>query len=389
MFPISGSSVESEGMRVVVIGAGAVGLAVARELAVGGHEVFVLEAASHPGAGTTSRNSEVVHAGLYYRPGSLKARLCVEGRRLLYEYLERNFVGFRKCGKLVVAAEAGEVAALEAVAANAAACGAEGLELLAGEEVRRRQPAVRCVAALWSPETGIMDSAGFVRALRADLERAEGTLVLHARVCGAERRAERYQLAVEIGGERELFDCDLVVNSAGLEADRVARMPLAEEPTDLPSHRYVRGSYVRVWWPRGAIEPPDCLVYPLPNFHGTGLGIHLTLDLSGGLRLGPDTEELPERLEDYAISDSIVPRFEAAARRYLDLPAGVSFSPDFAGIRPVRSGAAPFRDFYIAEESGRGLPRWVNLLGIESPGLTASLAIGDVVAAMAKDEACA
>jgi L-2-hydroxyglutarate oxidase LhgO len=366
-------------MRVVVIGAGVVGLAVGRELAARGNEVFVLEATGHPGSGTTSRNSEVIHAGLYYRPGSLKADLCIEGRRILYDYLERRQVDFRKCGKLVVAVDPSELPALEALLANAKAAGAEGVDFISEAEARRRQPAVRSVGALWSAETGILDAAGLVRALRADLERADGMLVLHARVCGAERAGFGYQLAVEIGEESEAFDCDVVVNAAGLAADRVARLAFGDEPqAGLPSHRYVRGSYVRVWWPRAA-APPDCLVYPLPNHGGTGLGVHLTVDLSGGLRLGPDTEVLPDRIEDYTVAEAVVPRFVEAARCYLEFPPDVSFSPDFAGIRPVRDEETAFKDFYIAEESARGLPGWVNLIGIESPGLTASLAIGRYV----------
>jgi L-2-hydroxyglutarate oxidase LhgO len=359
-------------MRVVIIGAGAVGLATGRELAAAGHETFVLEAAAQPGTGVTSRNSEVIHAGLYYPPSSLKARLCVEGRRMVYEYLERKGEGVRRCGKLVVASDAAEIPRLEALHANAVRCGVEGLELVDAAEVRRRQPAVRAAAALWSPETGILDAHGLVRALRGDLERAGGTLVTNARVRGAERTASGYRLDVEIGGEREPFACDAVVNAAGLAADLVARLPGGGDP---PSQRFVRGSYARLRWPRGAVAPPSCLVYPLPNHDRPGLGIHLTIDLAGGLRLGPDAEDLEGRAEEYPVPGDVVSRFEAAARRYLDLPDGAELTPDYAGIRPVRVGD---RDFHIAED----LPGWVNCIGIESPGLTAALAIGRYVAAL-------
>jgi L-2-hydroxyglutarate oxidase LhgO len=358
--------------RVAVVGAGAVGLAAARELASRGLEVFALEAVARPGSGVTSRNSEVIHAGLYYAPGSLKARLCVEGRDRLYDYLARRGEGVRRCGKLVVAAEPSEVAALEALAANAAECGVEEVEMLGGAEARRRQPAVRGVAALWSPLTGILDAHGLVRALRADFERAGGTLVTHAAVRGAERGESGYRLLVEIAGERERFECDVVVNAAGLASDLVARMPFDAAPAALPSHRFVKGSYASLRWPRSATAPPDCLVYPLPN-RDLRLGIHLRIDLAGGLGLGPDAEELPDRTEDYTVTDAILPRFEAAARRYLDLPEGAELAPDYAGIRPVRTDS---RDFYVAED----LPGWVNLIGIDSPGLTASLALGRYVA---------
>ena len=181
-------------MRVAIVGAGVVGLAAARELALRGDEVYVLEAAGHPGAGVTSRNSEVLHAGLYYPPGSLKARLCVEGRDLAYAYLQARGVPFRRCGKLVVAADAAEVPALEALRANAEACGVAGLDIVDGAEARRRQPAVRCAAALVPPMTGVMDSAGLVRSLRGETERAGGVIVLRAPVVGAERAGDGYRL---------------------------------------------------------------------------------------------------------------------------------------------------------------------------------------------------
>lgn len=358
--------------RVAVVGAGAVGLAAARELALRGHEVFVLEAASRPGSGVTSRNSEVIHAGLYYTPGSLKATLCMEGRAMLYDYLARKGEGVRRCGKLVVASDAGEIPALEAIHANAVACGVEGVEMLDPEEVRRRQPSVRCALALWSPDTGILDAHGLVRALRGDVERAGASVVTHTIVRGAEPRGGGYRLEVESGGERETFECDAVVNAAGLSSDLVARMP-GGDASALPSHRFVKGSYAKLSWPRGATPPPDCLVYPLPFRDRPGLGIHLTIDLAGGLRLGPDSEDLPDRVEDYTVTDEILPRFEAAARRYLDLPDGAALSPDYAGIRPVR---ADVRDFHVAER----LPGWIDCIGIDSPGLTASLAIGRRVA---------
>jgi L-2-hydroxyglutarate oxidase LhgO len=306
---------------------------------------------------------------------------------MLYEYLARAGVEHRACGKLVVAADEAEIPALEEIARNALACGAEGLDVLDRAEARRLEPTVRCAAALWSSATGILDSSGYVRALRRDFERAGGTLVLHAAVRGAEAIDGGYRLTVAIDGQAEHFECDAVANCAGLEADLVARMPAGPDPPGLPEHRYVRGSYVRVGWPSGDPRPPRRLVYPLPNRDAPGLGIHLTVDLAGGLRLGPDTEPLGARTEDYAVADEIVPRFAAAARRYLDLPDGVALTPDFAGIRPVRLDDSGSRDFYVVEESERGLAGWVNLIGIESPGLTASPAIGKYVADLVEGQA--
>lgn len=369
-------------VRIGVIGAGAIGLACARSLQQGGHEVWTLEAAALPGTGITSRNSEVLHAGLYDPPASAKATLCVEGADLLFDYLAVRGEGVRRCGKLVVAAAPADLPRLEALHDNARACGVRGLELLEPGEVARREPLVRGSGALWSPRTGILDTAALVRALRADFESAGGTLVTHARVTAAEAVSGRYRLVVS---EQDALDCDGVVNAAGLQSDRVALMPGPDPADGLPSHVYHKGSYVRVHWPKSAPPPPRCLVYPLPNLTGHGLGVHLTVDLGGGLRFGPDSERLPDRNEDYEVEDSKAETFASAARRYLALPDDAELTPDFAGIRPVRSDREGFRDFYIAEESGRGLPRWVNLIGIESPGLTACLAIARVVAGLLRD----
>ena len=364
-------------MRIAVIGAGAVGLACARALQLRGHEVFVLEAASRPGTGITSRNSEVLHAGLYDPPASAKATLCAEGADLIVEYMAARGEEVRRCGKLIVATEPAELARLQALEDNARACGVRGLERLEPRDVARREPLVRCSGALWSPRTGILDSAALVRELLTDLHSAGGTLVVRAAVTSAEAGPGGYRLVVS---EQDSLDCDGVVNAAGLESDRVALLPGPDPADDLPKHVYYKGSYVRLHWPKRASPPPSCLVYPLPNLVAPGLGVHLTLDLGGGLRLGPDSERLSDRSENYEVDDAKAEAFEAAARSYLVFPEGVVFSPDFAGIRPVRSDGEAFRDFYIAEESGRGLQRWVNLIGIDSPGLTSCLAIARVVA---------
>lgn len=363
-------------MRIGVIGAGAVGLACARSLQSSGHDVWVLEAASQPGTGITGRNSEVLHAGLYYPPGSRKAGLCVEGADLLFDYLSGRGAGVRRCGKLVMAADPTELRRLEALHDNARACGVRGVELLDPSQVARREPVVRCAGALWSPRTGILDTAALVRALRADFESTGGTLVTRAAVTAAEARPGGYRLVVS---DDNSLECDGVVNAAGLEADRVALLPGPDPARGLPSHVYDKGSYVRVHWPKSAPPPPRCLVYPLPNLASPGLGVHLTIDLGGGLRLGPDSERLPDRVEDYAVDEAKVEAFGSAARSFLALPDGVELTPDFAGIRPTRADGDGFRDFYIAEESARGLPRWVNLIGIDSPGLTSCLAIARVV----------
>ena len=363
-------------MRIVVIGAGVVGLAVARELAIKGHELFVVDRESHVGAGITSRNSEVIHAGIYYAPSSLKAKLCVEGRDLTYAYLQEKQVAFNRCGKLVVAITEAEIDRLNAVRTNAAASGVDDLETLSSSDVRRLEPSVKCAAALLSERTGVMDSHGMVRALRGDLERHSGTVILHTTVLGADRTTEGFRLTLRTGEELESIDCEAVINSAGLYSDTVARLATTDDST-LPALRYVKGSYARLWWPKLASVPPSRLVYPLPEKTGPGLGIHLTIDLADDLRLGPDVYAMAERVEDYCVPDYVTSKFLVAAETYLDLPAGAEITPDYCGIRPVRVDETG--DFYIEEESRRGLPGWVNLIGIESPGLTAALAIGKYV----------
>jgi L-2-hydroxyglutarate oxidase LhgO len=348
-----------------------------------GHEVWLFEAAAHPGTGISSRNSEVLHAGIYYQPGSAKATLCVEGAELLYNLLSRRGEGVRRCGKLIVATEASELPRLEALYENARQCGVRDLELWDAARVAHREPLVHCHGAIWSPRTGILDAAALVRALRADLERAGGILVAHARVTAAEPTASGYIVAAVGDAARDAdnaLECDGVVNAAGLHSDEVARLPGPTHTEELPTHEFFKGSYVRLHWPRWAPQPPRCLVYPLPNHAAPGLGVHLTLDMAGGLRLGPDSERLSGRAEDYGVPDAKVAAFAEVARTYLALPTGVELSPDFAGIRPIRADCTGFRDFYIAEESRRGLPGWVNLIGIDSPGLTSCMAIARVVA---------
>jgi L-2-hydroxyglutarate oxidase LhgO len=282
----------------------------------------------------------------------------------------------RRCGKLVVAVERSDLSRLELLHDNARACGVRGLELMEPGQVARREPLVRCSGALWSPRTGILDSAALVSALVVDFESAGGTLVTRAKVNAVEAGHGRYRLVVS---EIDSLECDGVVNAAGLESDRVALLPRPDPAHDLPAHVYYEGSYFRLHWPKSAPPPPSCLLYPLPNLTTPGLGVHLTVDLGGGLRLGPDSEPLAGRVANFEVDDAKATAFESAARTYLALPEGVELSPDLAGVRPIRADADGFRDFYIAEESGRGLPRWVNLIGIDSPGLTSCLAIARVV----------
>lgn len=353
-----------------VIGGGVVGLAVAARLARPGRSVAVLERHERHGLETSSRNSEVVHAGIYYPEGSLKARLCVEGRSRLYDLARAHGVFWRKTGKLIVAADASELPALEELRRRGEANCVPGLRIVGRAEVGELAPGVAAEAALWSPETGIVDSEELMRHF-LDLAQDRGAIFLRrSELEGAERRPGGYRLRVK--GSEEPIDARCVVNAAGLHADRVAA--LAGIDADAAGYRlhWFKGEYFALRRPLG-VAP---LVYPLPS--PQGLGIHLTVDRQGRHRLGPNA--FPVKELDYSVDPAHGEAFWKAARRYLpELEAG-DLLPGTSGIRPKLAPDGAYRDFVIAEESGRGLPGWVNLVGIESPGLTASPAIAERVA---------
>ena len=367
----------------VVIGAGVIGLAVARALARAGREVIVLEAESCIGSATSSRNSEVIHAGLYYEPGSLKARLCVQGKAMLYRYLAERGVAHRRCGKLIVATDASQEAGLAAIRERAEACGVHDLQWLTAAQARALEPALQCTAALLSPSTGIVDSHGLMLALQGEAESHGAWLALLSPVQSL--RATAAGLEVEVGGAEPMrLRARCVVNAAGLHAQALARLIEGLDPARVPASHWARGHYFASAG-RAAFSH---LIYPLPE--PGGLGVHVTLDLGGQMRFGPDVQWIAptERgAEDYAVDPALAPAFEASVRRYWPaLPAG-SLQPAYAGIRPkvVGRGAAA-ADFLIQGPAAHGVAGLVNLFGIESPGLTASLAIGDEVAALLASE---
>jgi L-2-hydroxyglutarate oxidase LhgO len=359
-------------MQVLVIGAGVVGLAVARAIARRGYDVVVAEAAGAIGTGTSSRNSEVIHAGMYYPTGTLRARHCVAGRRMLYEFCASHGVPHNKCGKLVVAANAAEQAKIETIAAQGEINGVEGLELLGGNAARALEPELSCTGALLSPETGIIDSHSYMLALRGDLEDAGGAIALNTPVIGAKRKAGQW--AVTFGGsDGGEFGFDAVVNCAGLGAQSVARSIEDYPITRVPRLVLAKGNYFSY-----AGRPVfKRLIYPTPIVGG--LGVHVTVDMAGRMRFGPDVEWI-ER-EDYAVNPARAELFYARIRTYWPgLPDG-SLSPDYSGIRPKLSGQnEPQGDFLIDAPAQHGLPGLVQMFGIESPGLTSSLSLGEEVA---------
>ncbi|MEB2319625.1 MAG: NAD(P)/FAD-dependent oxidoreductase [Pseudomonadota bacterium] len=365
-----------ESVDTVVIGAGVVGLAVAAELAARGFSPMVLEAEPAFGTGISSRNSEVIHAGIYYPAGSLKARLCVEGRELLYRYCESNGVGHRRCGKLIVAATAAEHEQLAAVGRAAAANGVDDLRWLEADEARALEPALACSAALLSPSTGIVDSHGLMLSLLARAEAGGGQLATGCRVTAIEARGGGIEVDVDSGSESMRLRASRVVNCAGLGAVELAAGVTGARPGPAPTLRLARGVYFSL---SGARAPFSHLIYPAPIPGTGGLGVHLTLDLAGAARFGPDVEWIDEI--DYRVDPRRAEGFYEAIRRYWpDLPDG-TLAPAYAGIRPKLHGPGePAADFLIQGAEAHGVDGLVNLLGIESPGLTSSLAIADFVA---------
>lgn len=361
-----------EQVDVAIVGSGVIGLAVAARLADEKRSLVVLERHRRYGVETSSRNSEVVHAGIYYPAGSLKSRLCHEGRRALYALAaKRPELFIRKTGKLIVAVDDEETARLEAIRERALASGAEGVELIDGARARRKVPALKAAAALWCPESGILDSEDLMAYYHARAEENGAMFLFGNALTAVERVSGGYALAFGESGERLL--ARTVVNAAGLHADAVAR--LAGFDVDAAGYRlhWCKGLYFR---PRGDFRLPH-LVYPVPAKHG--LGIHLTMDREGRVRLGPDTEFVDAI--DYEVPAERAAAFRDAAARYWSGPEINDLIPDTAGIRPKLSGPQDgFRDFVIEEETAKGFPGWINCIGIESPGLTASPAVADHVA---------
>jgi L-2-hydroxyglutarate oxidase LhgO len=354
----------------IVVGAGVVGLAVARALALTGREVVVLEAGPDIGLQTSSHNSEVIHAGIYYPPGSLKARLCVAGRDLLYAYCQQRGIRHQRTGKLIVAVEQAEVRLLEQYRARALTNGVDDLVWLTSGQVLGLEPEVRCLRALLSPSTGIIDSREFMLALRADLEARGGVVVVNSHVTGARRNSDGFRVEV---AESPPVRCRSLVNSAGLGAPELARSIEGLPPATVPVARFAKGHYFAL---QGR-SPFRHLVYPVAEH--AGLGIHVTLDIAGAARFGPDVQWIDAI--DYGFDESRKEGFVSAIRRYYPALDEARLVPGYTGIRAKINGPdEPPADFAIHGPRDLGVPGLVNLYGIESPGLTASLAIGREVA---------
>ena len=364
----------SEKVDCVVIGAGVVGLAVARAMQLSGHETIVLEAERAIGTGTSSRNSEVIHAGIYYAKGSLKARYCVEGREMLYEFCRSHGVAHRNCGKFIVATAPDQVSTLEKILAAARVNGVDDLHFVTASEVKQKEPEIFCLAALDSPSTGIVDSHGFMLALQGDFEAAGGMVALASPVISGECRNPGAVL--EVGGADPMgLEAERVINCAGLNAPLIARKFSGLPASAVPANHYSKGNYYSL----SGRAPFSKLVYPVPV--PGGLGVHLTLDLAGQARFGPDVEAIDHI--DYAVDPARADAFYAEIRKYWPgLPDG-ALLPAYCGIRPkIGTAQAPLGDFIIQGPRDHGIPGLVNLFGIESPGLTSALAIAQAVQAL-------
>lgn len=362
-------------VECIVVGAGVIGLAIARRLALAGREVIVLEAESDIGTITSSRNSEVIHAGIYYPAGSLMARMCVTGKAALYDYCADHGVPHRRCGKLIVAASADDQSKLAAIEARARANGVEDLRVLSAADVHTLESELNCVGALLSPSTGIIDSHAYMLALRGDAESAGAAFAFRAPMLHAHATTQGFE--IEVGGDAPMtLACSLLINAAGLYATNVARTIGGMAFDKIPPAYFAKGNYFSC-----TIRAPfSHLIYPIPE--PGGLGVHLTLDMAGQARFGPDVEWIDAI--DYTVDPARAKRFYPAIRRYWpSLPDG-ALAPSYSGIRPkIVPPAVAVQDFLIQDSRVHGVGGLINLFGMESPGLTASLAIADHVAALA------
>lgn len=364
--------------KYTVIGAGVVGLAVARALAEAGSggDLIVVEKEKTFGCGTSSRNSEVIHSGIYYRQGSLKQRLCVRGRELLYDYCERRDIPHKKCGKLIIATCREEEAELEWLLAQAGKNDVENVVLLDKSESLELEPHINVTASLHLKETGIIDSRSLMKAMAYDVKRNGGSLLYNAPVVSM-RRDGLYELEL---GDGSRFSSECVINAAGLHATAMAGMM----GVPVPSIHPCKGSYFSY---SGKLRCSR-LVYPVPEKKLTGLGVHATIDMDGRMRFGPDTEYI-NGIDDFSVSDSKKEYFFRSAKKIFPAIISDHLHPDSAGIRPKLQGPEDpeVKDFYIREERDAGFPRLVNLIGIESPGLTSSMAIGEYVKELVRRDA--
>ncbi len=367
---------------IVIIGGGVIGLSAAAELCDGKKNVLLIE--RHPSFGneTSSRNSEVIHAGIYYPTGSLKAILCVSGNKSIYEWCNKNNVPHDRIGKYIIAVNSDEAEELDNIYQRAKNNGVENIRYASISELNREEPNIKAYSALFSPDTGIIDSHSLMQSFEFKAMKNDCNFAYKHTVVGINKIPDGYEMEIMApDGEHLNISTNIVINAAGLDSDLIAEM----SGIDIVEHKYrlhfCRGHYFRIKSIKKNLV--HHLIYPVPQKNGSGLGIHITVELNGELKLGPDTEYLDKRVQDYSVSEDLQDKFYRAASSYLSGLDRNDIYPDQSGIRPkLQAKGEPFRDFIIAEESDKGLPGFINLIGIESPGLTCCLEISKMVSGM-------
>ncbi|HOW10545.1 MAG TPA: NAD(P)/FAD-dependent oxidoreductase [Bacteroidales bacterium] len=363
--------------EITIIGAGVVGLAIAERISQASDNVFVLEKHLSFGQETSSRNSEVIHAGIYYPRNSLKSRLCVEGKRLLYDYCRKHDIPFNNCGKLIVAASDDEIKIIDGIRNTAFNNGVTDLLTLDQAGIAKLEPDIFALKALYSPSTGIVDSHSLMKSYESGAINNGAQVVYGSEVTGIRKISNGYEITTTgKDGNVFSFTSRLVINSAGLTSDKISEMAGMKDD-NLKIH-FCKGEYFRLNPPKNRLIRR--LVYPVPVHNLEGIGIHVTIDMAGGVKLGPDVTYLDTNTFDYTVSPEKQEAFYNSAKKFLPFLEFGDISPEMAGIRPkIQKKGEPVRDFYIREESDRGNPGFINLIGIESPGLTSSLAIANYV----------
>lgn len=362
--------------EITIIGAGVIGLAIAAQISGEGREVYILEKNEGFGEETSSRNSEVIHSGIYYPEGSLKARTCVEGNALLYEICDESGVGCKKTGKLIVANNGQELQELESLFERGERNGARGLKMLSGNEVKKMEPNIEATAAIFSPSTGIIDSHSLMKYLLYRAKEKGAEIAYKSNVIGIERLSEGYEITIEDGSGISSFKTEVIINCAGLNSDRIAELVGIDINKAGYKLFYCKGEYFSVGNGKGKLIERS--VYPVPEPNLVGTGIHATLDLEGRMRLGPNTRYVDGI--DYRVDESQREIFYRSAKSFLPFIEPHDLAPEMAGIRPKLQGPGDeHRDFVIRHEHDRGLPGFINLIGIESPGLTSAPAIAKYI----------
>ncbi|MCX6334026.1 MAG: NAD(P)/FAD-dependent oxidoreductase [Bacteroidia bacterium] len=368
--------------EITIIGAGVIGLAIAEKASEVNKNVFVIEKHTTFGQETSSRNSEVIHAGIYYPEGSLKAKLCVVGKTLLYDYCRKYEIPFNNCGKLIVATDEKEIAVIDGIKTNAAGNGVD-IEIIDRDRIKKLEPEIFALKALYSPTTGIIDSHSLMKRFETNTLNNAGQIVYGSEVTGIRKIIEGYEITLlDADKNIYIFTTRVVINAAGLTSDKIAEM--AGMKDDRLSIRFCKGEYFRVLPPKNRLL--NRLVYPVPHTNLEGIGIHVTIDMSGGVKLGPDVTYLESNVYDYSVNSLKQEAFWKSARKFLPFLELDDIAPEMAGIRPkTQKPGEPVRDFYIMEESGRGNPGFINLIGMESPGLTSCIAIAKHVMTLIKN----